>query len=243
MRVYVTGEVTMSATGQPERGTAGEARDTGRLEAFSDGVLAIVVTIIVLEIHVPPLTSVDAKHSLLDQLLHQWPIYLAYLTSFLTVFVMWVNHHNIFKQVRKVDQTFLILNGLLLLCIAVVPFTTALLAEYLTHPESRTAILVYNGVYVFVALAFNRMWFYAARNGRLLIRDANAAFVRHTSRGYAIGPLLYLATFAIGAVNTIAGVVANLALAVFFALPSGANREDAADALAATPSVTGTAAN
>lgn len=234
----------MGAMGHGTGQMSGETRDTGRLEAFSDGVLAIVVTIIVLEIHVPPLASVDAKHSLLDQLLHQWPIYLAYVTSFLSVLVIWINHHNIFRQIRRVDQSFLVLNGMLLLFTSLIPFTTALIAEYLQHPESRTAILVYNGVFVLMALAYNRMWFHAAR--RLLAPDANPAFVRRTSRAFGIGPILYLATFALGAANTVAGLVANLALAVFYALPSPVNRQgEIAPITPTTPTATttGTAAD
>lgn len=225
----------MSAT----ENQASEARDTGRLEAFSDGVLAIVVTIIVLEIVVPPPASIKPGHSLLEELLHEWPIFLAYLTSFLSVLVIWINHHNIFKQIRRVDQAFLVLNGLLLLFTSLIPFTTALIAEYLLHPESRTAILVYNGVFLLMALAYNRMWFYGVR--RLLSPDANPAFVRRTSRAFAMGPFLYLTTLALGAVNTIAGLVANLALAVFYALPSPMNQPETAETLTPTaPPATGT---
>jgi len=100
--------------------------ETGRLEAFSDGVIAVAITLLVLDIKVPHATDLGGG-TLLRALSHQWPVYLAYLTSFATILVMWLNHHNLFKQIKRVDHTLLLLNGLLLLGVTLVPFPTALI--------------------------------------------------------------------------------------------------------------------
>src|SRR5438093_9234247 len=107
-----------------------EEKQTGRIEAFSDGVLAIVITLLALDLRVPPIPE-DRSVSLVSQLLKQWPVYLAFFISFMFVLVMWINHHRLFTAIRRSDNNLLLLNGLLLMGITVVPFGTALVAEYL----------------------------------------------------------------------------------------------------------------
>src|ERR1700761_2870287 len=113
-------------------------KETGRLEAFSDGVFAIAITLLVLELKVPHLATGEEPTSagLRFSLLRQWPSYLALFTSFFTVLIMWVHHHTIFKLVRKADARLLFANGFLLLLVSVVPFPTAVVAEYLATPAA-----------------------------------------------------------------------------------------------------------
>src|SRR5579863_1707260 len=116
-------------------------KETGRLEAFSDGVFAIAITLLVLELKVPH-AGADGKISasaLGASLLHEWPSYLALVTSFFTVLIMWVHHHILFKLVRKADAKLLFANGFLLLLVSVVPFPTAVVAEYLATPAAPAA--------------------------------------------------------------------------------------------------------
>ena len=113
-----------------------ERNETGRVEAFSDGVLAIVITLLVLELHVPRELTSDA--ALRAALVHEWPAYFAFLTSFVTVGIMWVNHHRLFTLIGRVDHWLLMLN----LTICVVPFPTAIVAEYLGGEGAQTATLV-----------------------------------------------------------------------------------------------------
>ncbi|QWV98768.1 DUF1211 domain-containing protein [Geomonas nitrogeniifigens] len=114
--------------------------ETGRIEAFSDGVFAIAITLLVLTIKVPTPSDLGAGHSLGSALLALWPHYLAFVTSFVTVLAKWVNHHRIFTFVRTSDHTFLYLNGLVLMLVTFLPFPTALVAEYLLRPEAKVAI-------------------------------------------------------------------------------------------------------
>src|SRR6266516_2431729 len=89
-------------------------KETGRLEAFSDGVFGIAITLLVLEIKVPHSPDLHDKATLLEALAKQWPAYVAYVISFLTVLIMWMNHHKVFRHIRRGDGTLLLLNGLLL---------------------------------------------------------------------------------------------------------------------------------
>src|SRR5713101_3913707 len=108
---------------------AAQEKETGRIEAFSDGVFAIAVTLLVLDLKVPHRDSVNS--GLMNILVKQWPSFLAYLISFATILIMWVNHHNLFNKVKRTDTPFMFLNGFLLFLITFVPFPTGLLAEYI----------------------------------------------------------------------------------------------------------------
>src|SRR5690349_2815120 len=114
--------------GKNMRLTADERHDVTRVEAFSDGVFAIAITLLVLNIHIPTIGEVG-PNGLAAALLNQWPVYLAYLSSFITILVMWLGHHNLFRYSVRVDHTFLILNGLFLLGVTLVPVPTAILAR------------------------------------------------------------------------------------------------------------------
>jgi len=112
--------------------------DTARVEAFSDGVFAIAITLLVLEIRVPPVDTTAHGHTLLLALGRLWPSYLGYALSFVTIGIMWANHHSIFRYIRRADRYFVLINVMFLMCISFLPFPTALLAEYLPEPDGRT---------------------------------------------------------------------------------------------------------
>ena len=131
-----------------------EARDekeTGRVEAFSDGVFAI--TLLILDVHVP--RDLPETTTLGDALLKQWPSYLAFVISFALIGIMWINHHKLFTLIKRSDHLLLVFNALLLLGATVVPFTTSLLAEYIGHGEQRVAAMVYMGNFFAIAIFFN----------------------------------------------------------------------------------------
>lgn len=194
--------------------------ETTRLEAFSDGVFAIAITLLVLEIKLPTHEAV-AAHGLMRALAAQWPSYLAYLTSFVTILVFWVQHHWIFNMVRKADHILLYLNGLLLLVVTFIPFPTALMAEYLLHPEGTAAAILYTGNFLAISLVFFRLWRHVSQKGRLLTASTNTLSRHETvqiNRNYRLAPLLYLCTFALSFYSEIGGITSCLMLAFFFAL-------------------------
>jgi len=194
-----------------------ETKETGRLEAFSDGVIAVAITLLALEIKVPP---IDEGGALLGRLIEQWPIYLAFLLSFATIGIMWVNHHRLFTVIRRVDHNFLILNALLLMGITLVPFTSALVGEYIGHEGEEIAAMIYSGVFVVIAVFFNLMWWYAARHNWVVLEGENLRMARVINRQYRFGPLYYLIALILAPFSVFLSIGLNIALAIYFALPA-----------------------
>jgi uncharacterized membrane protein len=194
-----------------------DEKETGRIEAFSDGVYAIAITLLVLDIKVP--RDLPESDRLIEALIAQWPTYFAFVTSFATIGIMWINHHRMFNQIKRADQLLLVLNGLLLLGITFVPFPTSLLAEYIGEPDQRVAAQVYSGTFVIIAIFFNLLWRYASHKHRLLDARSDPVAVETISRQYAFGPLLYLAAFGLAFFSATGSLALNMLLAVFFALP------------------------
>jgi uncharacterized membrane protein len=198
---------------------AGE-KETGRVEAFSDGVFAIAITLLVLELKVPK----GPPGTLAASLWKQWPAYLSFLTSFATILVMWVNHHMIFNHIRRTNGAFLFLNGLLLLFITVVPFPTALVSDHLQTPDAKTAAAVYAGTYFVIALAFNALWRYASAGMRLIDPRSDPRQVEAITRNYRVGPASYLAAFLLVFVSVSASLGLCAALAVFWAVTASVRK-------------------
>jgi uncharacterized membrane protein len=196
--------------------------ETNRIEAFSDGVFAIAITLLILEIKIPTASSTP----LFTQLARQWPSYLSFVISFMFIGIMWINHHRLFNQIKRADHWLMIFNLLLLFGVTAVPFPTAVLAAHLGGPDQRSAALLFNATYFFIAIFFNVLWRYACSNSYHLL----AANVEHTEadsiyRQYAVGPLLYLVCLGLAWVSVSASLALNFGLAIFFALPPDFGRK------------------
>jgi uncharacterized membrane protein len=190
--------------------------ETVRVEAFSDGVFAIAITLLILEIKIPPVTATPLS----IQLLRQWPSYVSFVLSFAFIGVMWINHHRMFTHIKRSDNGLLILNLLLLLGVTAVPFPTAVLAAHLGRPGARTATLLFNGTFIVIAVLFNLLWRYASLHHRhLLAHDVDAGMVARLTRMYQFGPVPYLICFAMAWVSVPISLVLSGGLALFFALP------------------------
>ena len=194
-----------------------DEKETGRIEAFSDGVFAIAMTLLVLDIKVP---QEAPGRTLLGALLHQWPAYLAFVTSFATVGIMWINHHRLFTLIKRIDHSLLVLNGLLMLGVTFVPFPTALVANYVSHRDQQVAAMVYSGWFTVIAIIFNLLWRYASHKNRLLDRKSDPQMIHAITHAYSFGPPLYFASFCLALVSVGASLALNMGLAVFYALPS-----------------------
>jgi uncharacterized membrane protein len=188
---------------------------TSRLEAFSDGVFAIAGTLLVLELRVPADTT-----ELSTALVRLWPAYAAYLVSFLTIGIIWVNHHTLLEHCKRVDRRFLYLNLLLLIAVGIVPFPTALVGQYILSTDGATAALVvYGGGGLLIAVAFTGVFLYATHDRRLVGDKAEARRIRGEGRLFPIG----LAAYTLGIALAFFAPVASLAVygltALFYALP------------------------
>jgi uncharacterized membrane protein len=188
---------------------------TSRLEAFSDGVFAIAATLLVLDLRVPPDTT-----DLPAALLHLWPAYAAYLVSFLTIGIIWVNHHTLLEHCTRVDRRFLYLNLLLLVAVGIVPFPTSLVDQYILSEHGATAALVVYGLgAVLIAIAFTGVFLYATHDQRVVGDAAAARLIRQEGRLFPLG----LGAYSLGIVLAFVAPVASLAVygltALFYALP------------------------
>jgi uncharacterized membrane protein len=171
-----------------------------RLEAFSDGVFAIAITLLVLEIKVPPRGGTEA---LAHGLLELWPSYVGFAVSFITIGIIWVNHHAVLSAIQSVDRALLFRNLLLLLTVSFIPFPTAVMAEYLRAGSGQeVAVAFYAGSFFVMGLAFRRLWPEGARDW--------------ASR---VGPALYLTATVVAFANAYVSLGICAALALYYALP------------------------
>lgn len=188
---------------------------TTRLETFADGVFAIAATLLVLELRVP-----TDETNVTRGLLNLWPAYAAYLVSFMTIGILWVNHHTLLEHVRRADRPFLYLNVVLLVTVGIVPFPTALVGQYILSADGATPALVTYGVgALLIAIAFSAVFFYATAGERLMGDAAAARRLREDGRFFPIG----LGSYVVGVVLAFVWPIASLAVyaitAVFYALP------------------------
>ena len=191
--------------------------ETGRTEAFSDGVLAIAVTLLVLDLRVPPSTVLHEP--LAVALAQEWPAYAAYVTSFLIIGIIWVNHHAVFELVGRVDRSMLFFNLLLLMAVVAIPFATALLSEYLLAGtgNARSAALVYSAVMLAMSFGFAALYTYLALHPLLLADGVDPGAVRGSIvRFSAIGIGLYVVTLGIAVVSAPACLAAHFVIAIYY---------------------------
>jgi uncharacterized membrane protein len=206
--------------------------DTGRLETFADGVIAIAITLLILEVKVPP----TAGDKLAAAVVHAWPSYAGYVVSFLTIGVIWVNHHHMFKLIERTTHAFLMLNVVFLMTIAFLPWPTALVAEYIRDPDGRhVAAAVYGLTMVAIAVMFNVVWWYATKRGRLLVPGVDSEAVARTSRSYRLGPIVYGAATLIAPLNAFLSLSIYAALAVYWLLPGTGPRATGPSSVEGSP--------
>jgi uncharacterized membrane protein len=190
---------------------------TTRLETFSDGVFAIAATLLVLEFSVHSASGPRLGH----ELLHLWPSYLAYATSFLTIGIIWINHHYCVETMARADRTLLFLNLLLLLTVGFLPFPTKLVAQYLQQPGEQAAVYAYDATFVAMAIVYNAWWRYASTGRRLIRESVPDSTVRAISRAFNPGVPMYGLVFLVAVFSPLASVGLTLAIAAFY-LPSAA---------------------
>ena len=209
-------DASMSRTNPDEQGAHRRGLPLSRLEAFSDGVFSIAITLLVLEIAIP----VAAEKNLLPALVDEWPSYLAYVISFLTIGWVWIGHAAITSHMQRADGLFLRLNLLLLLFVAFLPFPTRLMADYFGNSEpERIAVVFYGFVLLAIAALITALWRYAKGTHELLRADVSddelAALAAKSTPGLV---LLVLAT-AVGFVLPTLSALCFLAVSAFLVIP------------------------
>ena len=195
-------------------------RGPERLEAFSDGVFAIAITLLVLEIRVPSTEQLEDPAELMKALGALWPSYVGYLISFVTIGIIWANHHNLFRLVARVSHGLVLANLLLLLTVGFVPFPTALLAATLETPSAQIGVLVYAATFIAVAIAFNVLWYEIRTRPGVLRPDVEARSIAAISRSYRLGPPGYMLAFVGALISPMLGMAVIVALTMLYLLPS-----------------------
>ena len=191
--------------------------ETARLETFSDGVFAIAITLLVLLFEVP---HASEGESLGHVLKHQWPSYASYVVSFVTIGIIWVNHHTLFRHIVRVDRVFLFLNVFFLMTVAFIPYPTAVVARFLRSGDTRAAAVLYGVTMTAMAISFNVVWQYAVRGYRLLAADADRREVAGITRSFWPGAFIYGAATAVAFASATASVVLYALIALFYVLSS-----------------------
>jgi uncharacterized membrane protein len=205
----------------PPEAPAHPSIDTARLETFADGVMAIAITLLILEVSVPGVEGARFGHALV----HQWPSYAGYVVSFLTIGVIWVNHHHMFKLIERTNHAFLMMNVVFLMTIAFLPWPTALVASSIRDPGARRpATLAYGLTLVALAVMFNVVWRYASGRGRLLAPSVSPKLIAQSRRGYAVGPVVYSVATLLAFASPFISLSIFAALAVYWLLPGSGPR-------------------
>ena len=165
--------------------TENSAKETSRIEAFSDGVFAIAITLLVLYIHVP---AVKNNESLLQLLAADWATYLAFLIGFFTILICWINHHYMFEFIHRSDGMLLLLNGFKLLVVTFTPFATAVLSKYIGTPQQQTAVSIYTFNFFLMGFSMFGIWNYAHKKG--FTRSTSPEVLQASTRLYIFAAVL-----------------------------------------------------
>lgn len=195
-------------------------KETSRIEAFSDGVFAIAVTLLVLELHVPALKEGDAAGRLLEAMTAQWPGYLSFVISFFSIFIMWVNHHKMFKQIYRRNSGVMYANGLILFLTSLVSYPSALLARFYDSASQQTVVSIYTGMFVLVNLAFILLWREASSDRTLLRPGLGEKEIIAIRNNNLYGLPAYLAAFGLSFYVPAASLCICILLWIFWAFSS-----------------------
>jgi uncharacterized membrane protein len=203
----------------------------GRLEAFSDGVLAIAITLLTLDLPKPSHRAVVIHHGLWGALVDSWPQVAAYALSFAIIGIIWVNHHGLINRIAIVDRTLLFINLLLLLFVAAIPWVTSLFAEYLREggTDSHVAAAVFSVNSLCVALSFNLFWLWIRRDDRRLHESIDPAVAKAQARRFSLGILVYAVAVGVSFVSAPWTLALHAAVAVYYVVDQLPRGQDASE--------------
>lgn len=183
-----------------------------RIIALSDGVFAIVITLLVLELKVPEVESFELSRAMVETV----PKVLSHIVSFIILGIYWVGHHNMFQHIKRHDRILIWLNILFLLCVASMPFPTGLIVQY---PDQRLAIIVYAATLIAGGLVLALMWRYATKNQRLVSESMQPSFIKSVERRVLVAPFFYAIAIALSFVHVLLSYLIIIAVAVYYIVP------------------------
>jgi uncharacterized membrane protein len=192
---------------------------TSRLEAFSDGVFAIAITLLIIEIKVPSHEDLHDQ-SLVHYIWQQWPKYFAYVLSFVMIGIYWANHHYLFKLFRRTDHVFNLLNVFFLMTIAFLPFPTGVLGDYIIVAEhEKDAVSFYALAIWMPAFAWLMIWLYAKHKRRIIDPGLTPRFIKTLTLQYIFSNILYISAFLVSLISPVASIIICVGLTLLYLLP------------------------
>lgn len=192
------------------------AMSLSRFEAFSDGVFAIAITLLAIDIKVPNLEQVPPS-AVINEIIHVWPYFLSYVTSFLVIGVLWLNHHTLFHFLKGIDRATLTINLFLLMCVAFIPYATKLIGEYSTL---QPVVMFYGLSLALTGVVYNLLWFYIVRQYLRRHPKIHRRFIRKASFWSAAYPALYLTAALLSLVTVTGSLSLYVLIPLFYLLPS-----------------------
>ncbi|MGZ3790415.1 MAG: TMEM175 family protein [Bacteriovorax sp.] len=193
---------------------------THRIESFSDGVFAIAITLLILEVKVPRVHLKGTSVAFWQELFNLWPSYLAFAFSFLMIGIYWINHHYIFQLFKRSNHVFGLLNLLFLMAISFLPFPTAVLAEYMSDVAYRHIAIMFYAFGLFLpAITWLMLWIYGSKDYRLIDPNLSSHFVKKLTLIYSAASTFYIVSIALSYFNGILGLISCVALTLLYLLP------------------------
>jgi uncharacterized membrane protein len=195
----------------------GDEKSKSRIEFLNDGVFAIVMTLLVLEIAAPQLSHSEAQVELPRRLLELWPLLLSYVTSFMILGLFWITHEDMFHHIKRANRIFLWLNILYLMFIAFIPFSTSLLGEY---GDQQISVVIYGINIVIAAFWMNMQWWYATKDHHLVDSDLDRTIITAISRLLLVGPITYLVAVVLSFASVQISLVIYIAIPFYYLIPA-----------------------
>jgi uncharacterized membrane protein len=191
--------------------------DSGRLEAFSDGVFAVAITLLALDLVIGGPSDHQVTAVLAKRLVHEWPAFFAYVVSFIAIGIIWVNHHTLFKNFSEIDRPLLFLNLLLLFFVVSIPFATSTVAAYLRadHADASLAAAIYQGVFEGMSITFGSLFWWAIRRDHLKV-PLSAEQARRATIRFGLGNLGYIAGIGIAFVSPVASLAVAGVVGIYY---------------------------
>jgi uncharacterized membrane protein len=191
--------------------------DSGRLEAFSDGVFAVAITLLALDLIIRGPGSHQSTPVLAHLLAHDWPAFFAYVVSFIAIGIIWVNHHTLFKNFSEIDRTLLFLNLLLLFFVVSIPFATSTVAAWLRadSTDASLAAAIYQGVFEGMSITFGLLFWWAIRRDHLKV-PLSADQARRATLRFGLGNLGYIAGIGIAFVSPVASLAVAGVVGIYY---------------------------
>ena len=193
-------------------------KETLRIEAFSDGAFSIANTLLALELPFPKIEHIKNNKVLTEAFFNSWPSHLAFVLSFFSALIMWINHPAIFRHIHKANSHIMFASGFALLLAVAVPYPTSFIAEYFDTPATNSAVAVYGGLFILINISYNWLWYAASKNQRFLKPEASDRTIKPFRKIYLLGFPVCVIAFIVAFYSAVLSITICMALWIYRAV-------------------------